>query len=514
MHRLTFAGVSVAIAIAVAAAGTARAGGLFVGEAGTQANERGGAFVAKADDPSAIWINPAGVVKTGRAEIYLGSSFIDYSLSFDRDGLYRTTDGNAAWEGSEMPGVEDRAGVQPIPSLGATYRWRNLGIGLGVFGPNSNPKRDFQCDTDDCLVEGGSPLPVRYDLVSQEALFVFPSLAVAYRVHPMIDVGVRGSWGFGNINARTFTWGVRNYEEDIEKDGDFNVEASDSFVPTFGAGVLVRPVPNLEIGLAYSSQADIRATGNATADLGARLGIGDDRAAIYPVADEFAACEAGGTPSALKTCLSINLPQTFAIGARFVFRDAMGAERGDIELDGKWENWSAASDIDVTVDGRSVIIDADTGEEIGGTGDLRPQTIKHGFRDTFAVRLGGSWRFPMGANLLEARAGVAYDTAAAPTSWTRLDIDGMERITASLGAAFEISERYRIDVGFAVIIEPSRDVPTPVVDEDNPTPIDQREHPDAIQPLRAVQNQDESPFNGGHYESGYLIGSVGLTAKF
>src|SRR5262249_60450755 len=79
MRKLAFVMVCVAPA-------AARAGALYVGEVGPQGLERGGAFVAKADDPTALLINPAGLMKARRGEIFLGSTLAAYSLKYHKAG--------------------------------------------------------------------------------------------------------------------------------------------------------------------------------------------------------------------------------------------------------------------------------------------------------------------------------------------------------------------------------------------------------------------------------------------
>ena len=74
-----------------------------------------------------------------------------------------------------------------------------------------------------------------------------------------------------------------------------------------------------------------------------------------------------------------------------------------------------------------------------------------------------------------------------------------------------------------VVLEPSRDVPSCNPDLDNlgcptatgaETPLDEREAPDVVQPLLDKNAQVENPYNGGHYEQGYILLSTGVTYTF
>lgn len=483
--------------VAVAAPAGAMAGGLFTGDAGSQGQQRAGAFVAKADDPTAIYYNPAGLVKARRFQLYLGANVLDMNLSYQRSGTYLDSDTGTAegWAGQPYPLVEDQAGVQPVPFLAATQRFGRLAFGEGVWGPQGMPGRQMPAEV---AVPGATdlaPAPQRYDMVEQEALLALPSIGAAYRVLDWIDVGARVTWGFGNLRARTFLWATPNTSEDPGNDADFTVDASDSFIPAFGLGVLARPAPYLELGLVYNSGLRMRAEGIGIAILGDTVGaMGTE---IEPVGDEYALCAPGGRVGALAACVNLDTPQTATIGGRYILRDG-GREIADVELDVRWENWSAAKDTEIIVDGIA------TGRYIQKT------YVRRGYRDVFSTRLGGSYRLPVGGNPLELRAGVSYDTAAAPVSWTRVDMDGMERYLGALGLAYELG-RYRIDLGGAYVFSPPRDVVrVPLTDDSVPL----RVQPDPIQALEELNNQAYSPHNEGHYESSYWLVSAGLTAAF
>ena len=490
--------------ITLALPAVASAGGFEFSAPGTQAAQRGGAMVARADDPSALWINPAGLGKTRNWAIYVGGAFLHYDLTFQREGTYpaHETGTNPAYVGSPYPEMSSST-LKIIPSIGVAARFGKLGVGLGLFGPQGNPDRDFGCSFADgqCMVAAdGRPAPQRYDIISQSALVAFPSLGASYRVHDLVDVGARVTWGFGHIKARTFTWGITNHGEDPNLDADFELDVKDAFVPTFGFGALARPMANLEVGVMYKRQATIDAKGPSTADLGSGLGLPGQPDRLEPVTPGTEACQEGGTSAILRSCVTFKTPMAVNAGARWIFRDATGGEKADVELDLTWENWSNASDINIVVDARSTTTLL----------TLRPVVLRHGFNDTLGVRLGGSYNIPVGLNRLQVRGGLSYDTAAAPNSWTRLDLDGTDKVIASAGGAFRFG-MWTVDLGFAYGFVPSRTV----TDLANPTPTyDNRTQPDPAQPLQEPTEQIHHPYNAGQYSAGYWMGNVGVTAEF
>jgi len=501
------------------------AGGLFVPGYGSQGQPRAGAFVAKADDASALFYNPAGLAKQRGTSIHLGFNLLDFDQTYQRTGSYELpSDGEALpWTGDPYPEVSDNStpaigvgGFQGIPTFGLVT---DLGgrspvvLAVGLIAEHAFPEREY---AENYQFEDPStaPPPNRYDVIEQDVSVAFPSIGAGYRITPQIDVGVRLSWGFGGAKATQYLWGLRNYEEDVRYDGVFGADVHDNFIPAGSVGALYRPVDFIEIGAAYQTERSVHFKGDGTAVLGSRLAApGGMPDFIVPELDA-PRCAGGGTVTALKTCLNLTLPQTASLGARYILRDGAGGERGDVELDVVWEDWSAGSDIEVIVDGKSGLTNL----------PLQPALVRHGFQDTVSIRLGGAYGFDVGHNRLIARAGAAYDTAAAPESWTRLDIDGFARTTLGAGVAYETSS-LRLELGGGVVLEGSREVAdcNPTTDElgcpdpspgGEQTPQADRVRPDPVQPLSGANNQVESPFNAGRYEQGYILLSLGATYLF
>jgi hypothetical protein len=136
------------------------------------------------------------------------------------------------------------------------------------------------------------------------------------------------------------------------------------------------------------------------------------------------------------------------------------------------------------------------------------------------VRLGGSYRQPVGSGQLIFRGGGAYDTAAAKDEWERLDLDGSARTTLALGVGYRVG-RYQIDLGGGAVLAGTREVGTgcnPSDDEgcsgNGEVPVPDRTAPDPAQPALGEFAQEESPFNEGTYKSGYLLFMLGVQTWF
>jgi len=508
----------------------AHAGGLFIPGAGPQAQSRAGAFVAKADDTTAMFHNPAGFMKGTGTVVQIGVNLVNMSLEFSRHGVYESPIGqNLSYDGQRYPTVSDNSkpaigigGFQAIPTIGVStdFGLQKKGIpirfGFSIMAPQAYPERNFDKGYQ---FEGDineAPPPQRYDVVTQEAATVLPSVAVAYQVNDKLDIGARFSAGFAELKGSTYVWGIANYKEWIARDGIFDVDVKDNFVPAFGFGLLYRPTTNLELGFSYSSSVEVHAKGTGVGTLGSDLGFGPDMPDDVVPLEDFDGkprCGGGGTREALPACVDFSIPQTVHVGARYILRDGKGGEKADIEFDVKWENWADASDIFVAVDGK---------DELLGT-RLNESIIRHNLIDSFSFRVGGSYALPVGKNLLAIKAGVAYDTKSAVGSWNRLDIDSKPRVTLGTGIAFTFG-KVRIEAGGGVVLEKDRTVSTscsPTITNEGclgtgeETPREDREFPDPVQPLvDPLSQQIEKPFTSGEYKSGYVLLHFGVTTWF
>jgi len=518
--RLAVGGAA-GFAIVCLLAAPVAAGGLFIPGTGPTSSSRAGAWVAAADDPTALAVNPAGLNKQYGTVVYIGTNLVDYAMQFTRRGTYDDEPTMPLpWAGQPYPTVKNQGkppigfgSYQALPLVAVStdlgLKIRGLRFGFGVFVPNSYPTRDM--DSGYVIDDPNTPPPpTRYDVVHQEAAIILPSVAVAYRPFDKLDVGFRFSPAIANLDATSYTWGVPNYEEWTGNDSFFHVKTSSSFSPAFQLGALFRPTDSLEIGAQWSSQLDAHTKGTGTATPSSHLNVGGMPVTISPVPDDQARCAPGGTAEALKACVDLSLPMNATLGGRYVLRDEGGAEKGDVEVDAKWEHWSAASDYTVTVDGA-----------ILGAIVLNQSIIRHGLQDVYGVRVGGGYRVIQN---LAVRGGFAYDTKAAKAAWERADLDGAARTTVAAGASYWIGHKWKVDGGLGYVYEGTRTQGSdcnPMSSADggcqpdgSQTPVADRTQPDPIQPLLSGKNQSENPMNSGTFKSHYLFFNLAISAQF
>jgi long-subunit fatty acid transport protein len=541
-------------------------GGILVPGAGVTSTSRAGAAVASADDGEALVLNPAGLAKTRGTTITVSAALLEYAMEFQRRGTYDDVPmQDRAYEGQPFANsrndVHPPLGIgkfQPIPVLAVTTDLGglvpNLRLAAGVYAPNAYPFRDMcselaaGCQKYVFNNDTGAPPATRYDIMKQEAAVFLPSIAASYRILPELDVGLRLSAGVASIKSTTALWATlgTNYEEDVEKDGTFAIDASDNFVPAFGLGIAYRPTPNIELGFNYASELDIHAKGTSVSVLGPNAGQGIPMVTIGPSPENRVRCASGGNLDVQKACVDFALPRNAQIGGRYKFLDAAGGLKADIELDLDWENWGKSCSVDELTAGTCVSpgdyrVTADSFVYISGapTIQLNDALVRHGLRDSYGVRVGGSYHVPLRAPSSDGestevivRGGLAYDTAAARPGWLRADLDGAARTTITVGAAYR-APHFEVSVGGGAILEGSPSNPNVGggAEPCNPTGTmtgcgtADRQGPDPIDPLFNPGNQGqtygekqggqvESPFAQGDYKSHYVLLMLGVTAWF
>jgi long-chain fatty acid transport protein len=109
----------------LAISASAFASGFSIFEQGAKASGMAGAFVATADDPSAIFYNPAGLAQQREMSVLAGATFINFSNEFtgDPNSLYTS--------GTE--GKYDRHTFVPPNAYAVIPIGSNLTVGVGLF---------------------------------------------------------------------------------------------------------------------------------------------------------------------------------------------------------------------------------------------------------------------------------------------------------------------------------------------------------------------------------------------
>jgi long-chain fatty acid transport protein len=364
--------------------GWVRAAGFALFEAGARAMARAGAFVATADDPSAIFFNPAGLAfQTPKWQVYGGATLIVP---------------NAKFEGANpFPGEgvthDLKTKVFLPPNLYLTYKVHDrVTAGVGVFSA-------FGLGTE---WEDPANFTGRY-LSFDSGLQTFslqPTAAV--KVSDQLAVGAGLEVRFSKVTLNRYLPFFDPFRFAVVDAARVRLESDWALSVGFAAGLLYRVTDRLRFGIAYRHHMTPDLEGELTLE---RLPTGNP---------------------ALDALLSAALPQQplKARASHFAFPKELLLGVGlspwdtwDFELDVYWTQWSRFESIFLEVPDQPTF----------------NQEISEDYKDAFAVRLGVEKRLNPQWSLM---GGFFFDQNPVPIQSVDPVLPDADRWGVTLGVAY------------------------------------------------------------------------------
>jgi long-chain fatty acid transport protein len=427
-------------------AATAHAGGMDLPVHGVREVARAGALVAGAEDPDAMWGNPAGLAHlVGTKTFLVGVTYLDQTVDYTRIDSGGTT----------MPTVSNQSPGFPIPTIAVTYGIGDrLVVGAGIGAPYAALHR--------YPVDGTQ----RYASISlAESRMAIVTLAAAYAITPRLRVGATLEDLISTLNSRVVLASCPGQTvcapEDPEFDADTKIVQTDVWSPTGSLGVQWDAHPLVTLGAAVHAPAKIDGDGK----LQTRL----------PSSGFFEGAMVVGD----RASLAFTLPASVRAGV-----EVRPDPHVRVEVAVTAELWSMHDAITITPHG--VEIDNVPGV---GTYVVGPSVIPRHYKNSYAPSIGGEYRF--GKAMIGA--GYAYETAAAPRGYVSvLTVDSAKHIIG-LGGAYAIGGgELGASLGFVKLV----DVSVPLADARVPE-------------LTPVRDQPADVYvNAGTYRSTYLLGGL------
>ncbi len=455
MGNYRFGMFALCLGVGIAAmSARAHAGGIFYPDVGTVALGRGGAFVARADDLSAFYYNPAGLSKSKGFNVMLGGNLNDLNVDFQRKGaaeegmvpngewfllddryvLDATADppaflpvGNPQRDYSG--GIENPTDFQSvsqetplivnavtvIANWGDAFGVEGLSLAVGAFAPSGYTKHKYKTDG-----------PQRYAIRELNSLIIYPGLGVSYAFNRFIQVGAVFVSGMAFIDKKQASRLApvsmdTHYNENTGGDASLALDFKDLFMPSGVVGVLSNPLDWLEIGASVRLPVIMEASGNVE-----YTAPEDD----YP--------DAVAVDGHHSVVVSQHFPWVVSAGVRYIHR------LFDIEVDFIWENWGTYDGMDVDLD---LQIDLDN-DEITPPKEIPDTHIPKNYRDTYAVRVGSD--IEVWPEHITVRVGGLYQTSAYPKNndTFSLDFPFGEQFGAGLGLTWRVLAYLDVNVGY------------------------------------------------------------------
>jgi long-chain fatty acid transport protein len=345
--------------VAILAAGPAWGASFALSENGAKAQAMGGAFVGQADDPSAVWYNPAGLMRQERRSVSLGANFFLPDISADDvNGVRRNTA-----DGSHADGESGT-----ILITGNNYAtWRvsdRVGLGVGINTPFG------------LAVDWEDDAFVRYQSSFAELRTLFFTPAIALQLSDRISAGIGVSYIYADAELER-----KLYLGPGLSDGTFQL-AGEAREWGYSAGVQAvllesaGPIDRVTLGATYHSAVVLK------------FGS-DDSVVRFTVPAEFSSSLPNSAAST-----TIDLPEIWTMGL-----SAQLGGRTTVNLDVSRFGWS-------TFDAINIRADNDTTQHALDNAEILPNPVVRNYEDTWTVRVGGEYRFD---HTWAARLGYAFD---------------------------------------------------------------------------------------------------------
>lgn len=512
--------------LALSVGSVAQAGGFEIPENTTRALGRAGANIAHVSDPTAIYLNPAGMVKSDGFAL---SGSLNLPMAFHRfqraPHEYTGMNANPGDAPHRITFREERNSLSfmPAPMLFMSHDFglENTTFGFAAYGPSSMPSLRWNDNTsgwntpstlspEDGPREGGNV----YMLQDADLLVVYPSIAVAHRfeniglsiggafqlvyAHTRVALGLEGTTGVLSLNDAYVRSpehpGGTQFDETAGSVVGAEVKTG-GFGVTGNFGITYDPIPQLSIGLSYRPAHKVKMKGTV---------------AIAP-SPELEPLELELLNN--RATMDIVMPHVlrFGINYRHIVDDF---EVFDIELAATYEMWSIVKQMV-----------ANTPGPISSTGfDARPigeVALPFNFNNTLSLRLGGDFNGLRDRTTgvgLALRGGVFWESNGSPLPNTNILFMPFQRVGLSAGFSYYFP-KVSLDFAAMWLRNFSRTVENGEFDIINPLWVCHNGQsvpgatPDEV--LAACDtNGDNSPYhavNNGTYKSDIVNLSVGLT---
>lgn len=276
------------LSLLLAGAATVAGSGVRIPDQDAEAMARGDAFTATADNPSAIFYNPAGITQLKGVQARVG----DEAVKID---VEQRPPGGGSY------GNKDRVINLPHAYFTWTPRDSRLSLGLGIDAP-FGLALEYPDD---------SPARVGNKKAKLEVLSIAPVLA--WRLTETLSLGIGPTFNYGSVQDFR---GIAVPGDGVETKGT-------DWAYGFNAGVLWKPAPQHALGLTYHSTLDFGLSGHTDVTVKPGAAAGDERKVRLPEED---------------STFSIHLPRFVVLGYSFRPTPAW-----NLEVDVDWTDWDSVN---------------------------------------------------------------------------------------------------------------------------------------------------------------------------
>lgn len=366
--------------------------GFALFEHSARATGLGGAFVATADDPSALFFNPAGIAFQ-KASVLLETTVI---------APYSTFNGEGPYPGDGVR--EDQTGQQFYPSdaamvLPLSERFTLAG---GMFNPFGLGTAWSNAET-----YSGRFLSTKADIRGYNL-----AAAIAWKPVDTLAVSLGFHYLAANLDLERYIGAVNPYTQSVANIGFVRMDADRNGDLGWDFGLMLKTGTRTTIGLTYHSTTSIDFDGTAKFKQ------------VYTGYDDFDALVGQSFPAGQHDAkLTLDFPAMAFIGVNTQLTDRFSAE-----VNFGWTGWTAYETLALT---------------FPDSPELDSERVT-GWEDTYTFRLGFEYIYSQTTTF---RAGFVYDETPQPVWEAGPLLADSDRFGYSVGWGYAIGD-FTFDVGY------------------------------------------------------------------
>lgn len=350
---------------------------------GATAASLGGAFTARADDPFAVFYNPAGLIQSKKTMISVGAMLYNPVIKLNN---LKSNDGPAV-------DFEDESPTCPAPHLGfITALNDKFSFGVAAYVPFGLA---LKWDNDETVNPGAYNA---YDVWYTRKVI---SPGLAYKINDKLSVGASLSIGTSETGRKRVS---QQLSALLKERVTFETDLKDDFNLSYNLGIMYKPSESLTLGLTYRSRGEADFKGETDFTVGSR-------SKKYDVEMK-----------------DIDQPEQIQAGARYVFSDRLS-----VEADIVWTHWSFVNKETIKFKNP----DANMTAILKGDRHFYDRN----WEDVTQIKIGVEYKV---SRMLTLRCGYYNDPSPVPDESFDLEWPDVDKHTYTLGAGFNF-ENWKVD---------------------------------------------------------------------
>jgi long-chain fatty acid transport protein len=376
------------------------AGGFQINEHGARAMALGGAFTGLANDPSAVYFNPAGLTQLKGTRFYFGTTAISPSATY-------TSGTNSNARDYEMKGQL----FTPI-NFYLTHKFGSkLAVGIGVnnqYGLGTKWNSDW---------------PGRYLAVNTEVRTFFITPVIAYELFDGFSLSAGGAFVFGDVTIERKSPNPNPTQQEpmVAMTGTAN-----SF--GFTAGLLYKLSDQFQVGVDYRSSVSLDFEGTVAST---------PATFTHPLLKVNLPFPSGNITAPLKT------PQNLTVGLAYMPNDDI-----TFTADYQYIGWSSYDKLEVTFASYDLDLNPANGTQ-------NVSSTPREYENTYIIRAGLEYKLNDKAAL---RCGILYDRNPVKTDYVEPTLPDADRVGFNIGFGGKLTDNIGVDFAYMLLTFSDRNV--------------------------------------------------------